>query len=152
MLQQRQGPRLGTYPSVRLVFSVLVALAFALLASCGGGGGGGSSPPPSNPVPTITSLSPSWVTAGAAAQTLAINGTNFLSSSTVTYSGVGPSVTFLSSAQLSSLLGARDEATPGSRAGAVTVRSRAGGASDSVNLISMKPPRPVITSVTSILA
>src|ERR1700758_950547 len=41
-----------------------------------------------NPIPGITSLSPSSTTAGAAAQTLAINGTNFLTTSTVTYNAV----------------------------------------------------------------
>ncbi|HMD83309.1 MAG TPA: choice-of-anchor D domain-containing protein, partial [Terriglobia bacterium] len=38
-----------------------------------------------NALPTTTTLSPTSATAGAAAQTLTINGTNFLSASTVTY-------------------------------------------------------------------
>ena len=40
-----------------------------------------------NPVPTITSLSPTSVAVGSGAQTLTINGTGFLSTSTVSYNG-----------------------------------------------------------------
>jgi hypothetical protein len=50
-----------------------------------------------NPVPTITSLSPASATAGAAAQTLTIKGTDFLSTSTVTYNAVGRAATFVNS-------------------------------------------------------
>ena len=53
--------------------------------------------------PTITSLSPPSATAGSGAQTLTINGTNFLSSSTVTYNGVAHTPTFVSSIQLDHL-------------------------------------------------
>ena len=122
----------------RLVVSILVALALAIFASCGGGGGGsgGSSPPPTlNPVPSITSLSPSSVTAGAAAQTLTINGTNFLSSSTVTYNSAAHAATFVSSAQLTISLSASDQATAGSFAVAVTNPPPGGGPSNSANFL-----------------
>jgi hypothetical protein len=59
-------------------------------------------------LPTIVSLSPSFATAGAAAQTLTINGTNFLSSSTVTYNGAAHTATFVSSTQLTISLSATD--------------------------------------------
>ena len=41
-----------------------------------------------NPAPTLTGLSPTSALAGAASQTLTLTGTNFLSTSTVTYNGV----------------------------------------------------------------
>ncbi|MGA7341299.1 MAG: IPT/TIG domain-containing protein, partial [Terracidiphilus sp.] len=53
-----------------------------------------------NPVPSITSLSPASAIAGAAAQTLTINGTSFLSASTVTFNNVSHAATFVSSAKL----------------------------------------------------
>jgi beta-glucanase (GH16 family) len=84
-------------------------------------------------VPSITTLSPSSVTAGAAAQTLTINGTSFLSSSTVTYSGVSHTATFVSSTQLTISLSASDQATPGYYAVIVTNPSPGGGPSNSVN-------------------
>ena len=62
-----------------------------------------------NPVPTISSLSPSSVIAGAAAQTLTINGTGFIASSVVTYNGVAHAATFVSSTQLTIMLSASDQ-------------------------------------------
>jgi beta-glucanase (GH16 family) len=84
-------------------------------------------------VPSISSLSPSSATAGAAAQTLTINGANFMSSSTVTYNGVGHTATFVSSTQLTIPLSASDQATAGSYAVVVTNPSPGGGPSNSVD-------------------
>ncbi len=59
MIIDRQFLSARSIATLRLNNSIWVALTLAILASCGGGGGGGtSSPPPSNPVPSITSLSP----------------------------------------------------------------------------------------------
>ena len=126
-----------------------------LITACGGSGnseGGGTPPAPSNPVPTISSLSPSSVMAGAAGQTLTINGANFLSSSTATYNGASHAVTFVGSTQLTISVSATDQAIPGSFAVVVTNPSPGGGSSNSVNFTVNKPPQPVITSVTSIVA
>ena len=122
-----------------------------LITACGGSGnseGGGTPPAPSNPVPTISSLSPSSVMAGAAGQTLTINGANFLSSSTATYNGASHAVTFVGSTQLTISVSATDQAIPGSFAVVVTNPSPGGGSSNSVNFTVNKPPQPVITSVT----
>ena len=66
--------------------------------------GGGSSKSATftvnNPAPTISSLSPTSATAGAAAQTLTINGTDFVSISSVTYNGVAHTAKLSSSTQL----------------------------------------------------
>ena len=86
-----------------------------------------------NPVPAITSLSPSSATAGATAQTLTINGTNFLSASTVTYNGAAHAATFGSSTMLTISLSASDQATAGSYPVVVTNPSPGGGASNAVN-------------------
>ena len=128
-------------------------LLCVLTMSCAGGGGGGSSsPPPPNPVPSITTLSPSSARAGAAAQMLTINGTNLLSTSTVTYNGVGHTATFVSATQLTISLIASDEATMGSYPVIVTNPSPGGGLSNSVSFVVNNLPQPVITSVTPILA
>ena len=117
----------------RLALASLVILV-ALVASCGGGGGGGgSSTPPQNVVPSITSLSPSSATAGAAAQALTINGTNFLSSSTVTYNSVAHTATFVNSTQLTISLSATDQAIGGVYPVVVSNPAPGGGASNSVN-------------------
>ena len=85
------------------------------------------------PVPTITSLSPTAATAGAAAQTLTINGTNFLSTSTVTYKSVAHTPTFVSATQLKITLSTTDQATAGTYAVVVTNPAPGGGASNSLN-------------------
>ncbi|HUI75075.1 MAG TPA: choice-of-anchor D domain-containing protein, partial [Candidatus Acidoferrum sp.] len=53
-----------------------------------------------NPAPTLSSLSPPSASVGAEAQVLTLNGTNFLATSTVTYSGVAHAATFISVTQL----------------------------------------------------
>ena len=110
-------------------------------------GCGGASTIMTNLVPAITTLSPSSTTAGAAAQTLTINGSNFLSSSTVTYNGVAHTATFVSSSQLTIQLGASDQATAGTYAVVVANPSPGGGASNSVNL-TVNNPTPTITALS----
>ena len=83
-----------------------------------------------NPVPTVTSLSPSTTTAGAAPQTLVINGSNFVAGSAVTYNGVAHAASFKSSTQLSISLTASDLATAGTYAVVVTNLSPGGGSSN----------------------
>ncbi|HXW18117.1 MAG TPA: IPT/TIG domain-containing protein, partial [Candidatus Acidoferrales bacterium] len=79
--------------------TVLALTLLLLLAACSGskatGTGTGSGTPPNNG-PAITELSPSTSTTGSAPQTLTIYGTNFLSTSTVTYNGVMHAATYVS--------------------------------------------------------
>ncbi|WP_234795084.1 fibronectin type III domain-containing protein [Hymenobacter arizonensis] len=112
--------------------------------------GGGTSAPAvftvnpvvvNNPAPTITSLSPATVTAGAAAQTLTVNGTNFLASSTVSFNGTSRSTTFVSATQLTIALTAADQATAGSYN--VTVTNPAPGGGTSAPAVFTVNPAPV---------
>ena len=106
-----------------LVYALLLSVPLLFASGCGGGGSntgtGGGTPPSNNPVPTITSLSPSLLTAGAAAQTLTISGAGFLSSSTVAFNGASHAATYLSASQLTISLTTADLANgwllPGSR-------------------------------------
>src|SRR5207249_3324100 len=50
-----------------------------------------------NPVPTITSISPTSTIAGSGSFTLTVNGTNFVSTSTVNWNGSALATTFVSS-------------------------------------------------------
>jgi len=123
----------GHAASMVRLLSVLSLLL--VLAGCGGGGGGGreTTPPASNPLPSITSLSPASATVGAAAQTLTITGTGFISSSTVTYNSTAQTATYVSSTQLTIQLTASEQATAGSFGVVVTNPSPGGGASNSVD-------------------
>jgi hypothetical protein len=135
------------YRKDALVRSLLILAACLVVSACGGGGGGGSSQPTPNPLPSITGLSPSSVTAGAAAQTLTINGTNFLSSSTVTYNAVAHTATFISSTQLSISLSASDQATAGNYPVVVTNPAPGGGPSTADNF-TVNNPLPTVSSLS----
>ncbi|HLZ42538.1 MAG TPA: Ig-like domain repeat protein [Candidatus Sulfotelmatobacter sp.] len=118
----------------RLPRVILLALLSILVPSCsssgGGGGGGGGTP---NPLPSITSLSPTQVAAGSQIQTLDINGSNFLSSSTVTYNGTLHNSSLRSPTQIQIALAASDVATNGQYPVIVTNPSPGGGSSAPMN-------------------
>jgi uncharacterized protein (TIGR03437 family) len=63
---------------------------------------------PSSPQPTITSFSPNSATAGGAAFTLTVNGTNFINGSVVRWNGGDRATTFVSSTQLAAQISASD--------------------------------------------
>src|ERR1017187_8321027 len=87
-----------------------------------------------NPVPSISSLSPASLTVGSAAQTLTINGANFLATSTVTYNGIAHAVTYISARQLTITLTASDLYALGSYPVVVANPVPGGGASSQVSL------------------
>ena len=117
----------------RKIWPAMIMLAMLLaFLSCGGGGGGGGGSTP-NPVPSITSLSPTQQAAGSASQSLTINGSGFIGGSAVTYNGVAHAATLLSGSQLSISLAATDLSAIGSYPVVVTNPSPGGGASSAVN-------------------
>jgi hypothetical protein len=93
--------------------------------------------------PVITSLSPSTATAGAAAFTLTVNGTGFVSGAVVQWNGTALNTTFVSATQLTAQVTASLIATAGTAA--VTVLENA-VTSNSVNFTIVVGP--VITSLS----
>ena len=109
-------------------FLMLTGLVM-ILFSCGGsgsGGGGGMG----GPIPNITSLSPTTIAAGSQVQSLYVNGSNFLSTSTVTYNGVLHNSSLQSATQIQIALGPSDVAATGSYP---VVVKNPGGSSPPVN-------------------
>ncbi|MGB6546719.1 MAG: IPT/TIG domain-containing protein, partial [Candidatus Acidiferrales bacterium] len=98
-----------------------------------------------NPLPNLTSLSPSSAVAGTVSQTVTLTGTNFISGSTVTYSGVGHAAGFVSSTQLTIVLSAADQAAAGSYAVVVTNPGPGGGISGLINF-TVNNPQPSLTT------
>jgi len=96
-----------------------------LLAGCGAS---------TNPVPSISSLSPASLKVGSAAQTLTINGANFLATSAVTYNGIAHAATYINASQLTIPLTASDLYALGSYPLVVANPAPGGGASSQVNL------------------
>jgi hypothetical protein len=128
----------------RYVLGIILGLLI-LVEGCGTSSPGMNPTP--NPVPAIGTLSPSSATAGAAAQTLTINGSNFLASSTVTYNAVAHTATFVSASQLTIQLSASDQATAGTYAVAATNPAPGGGGSNSANF-TVNNPTPTVTTLS----
>ena len=109
---------------------MLVALSVMLL-SCGGGGG--TTPPPNNPVPAITSISPTQQAAGSQSQALTITGSGFVGGSTATYNGAAHSVSYSGPTQLTITLTPGDMANAGSFPLVITNPTPGGGSSSAMN-------------------
>lgn len=130
-------------------FSLLLlgALAFfVFMVACGGGHS--STGTIQNPTPSIQGISPSFVTAGASSQTISINGSGFLSSSTVTYEGVSHAASFVSSRQLNLILNGADVATVGNFPIVVTNPPPGGGNSSAAVFGIWSSSRDVSSSLT----
>ncbi|MBI2816754.1 MAG: SBBP repeat-containing protein [Acidobacteria bacterium] len=95
---------------------------------------------PSAP-PAVVAISPNTVTAGAAAFTLTITGSNFGSASVVQWNGSSRPTTFVSSTQLTASIPASDVALAGTAQ--IAVSSPSGGASGAVTF-SIAPTTPII--------
>ncbi len=138
----------------RLTLSCLSLCVLGLaLSGCSGGSNTSPTSTPTtptttnNPSPTVTSLSPTSVTAGAAAQTLTITGTNFISTSTVTFKGASHAATYVSATSMTLSLTTTDQTTAGSFPVVVTNPTPGGGSSTAVNL-AINNPAPTVTSIS----
>ncbi|HEX2776758.1 MAG TPA: FG-GAP-like repeat-containing protein, partial [Candidatus Acidoferrales bacterium] len=86
----------------------------------------------SNPVPTITNLSPTSAAAGSAPFTLTVNGTNFVSGATVSFGGANKTTVFVNSTQVTASILASDVASAGTPAVTVTNPTPGGGTSNAL--------------------
>ena len=103
-----------------------------------------------NPVPTIANISPANASAGSAAFTLTVNGTNFISSSSVLFNGAPRTTTFVSSTQLTAAILAADIGSTGTPSVVVTNPTPGGGSSNSVTftITAATNPVPTVTSIS----
>ena len=96
-----------------------------------------------NLVPSLSSIAPTSRTAGGAAFSLAVNGSNFSKVSKVRWSGVERPTTFVSATQLTAQIPASDIATAGSAQVSVVNPAPGGGASQALAFaINASPPSP----------
>ncbi len=112
-------------------------------------GSGASNPLPlaiTVPVPTITGISPSSITAGGPAFTLTVNGTGFLSGVNVSVNGVVVPSTFVSATQVTALVPPNQIVQPGTAQ--VTVANPGGTPSNAVTLTITPAPAPTLTSIS----
>ena len=83
-----------------------------------------------NPVPATTGLSPASATAGGAAFTLTVNGSNFINGSIVQWKGASRTTTYVSSTQLTAAITAADIASAGTASVTVFNPAPGGGTSN----------------------
>jgi len=96
-----------------------------------------------NPVPATTSLSPASATAGGAAFTLTVNGSNFITDSVVRWNGTDRTTTYVSSTQLTASITAADIATAGTASVTVFNPAPGGGISNAQVFVISVPDNPV---------
>lgn len=100
-----------------------------------------------NPLPTISSISPAFVIQGSGSFTLVVNGTNFVSASTILFGAQTEPTTFVSSTQLTA-------SVPGSAivtAGPVSVfvnTPKPGGGNSTSAIFNVYLPPPTISSIS----
>lgn len=101
-----------------------------------------------NPVPLAASLSPTNAIVGGAGFTLTVNGSNFVSTSTVQWKGANLTTTFVSAAKLTATVPAGDIASTGTAAVTVVNPAPGGGTSSPSLSFNVVNPVPSATSLS----
>src|SRR5438552_4215596 len=128
-------------PTVGGVYTVTISATNA--------GGTGTAPlviTITNPVPTITSISPTSAPAGGPQFTLTVNGTNFVSASVVYWNGTALTTTCVNATQLTATVPAALIANAG-RASVTVVNPAPGGATSNAVLFTINNPVPTTTAI-----
>jgi uncharacterized repeat protein (TIGR01451 family) len=92
-----------------------------------------------NPIPTISSISPTFALAGGPVFTLTVTGTNFVNSSKIRWNGVDQPTAYVSSARLTAVIAAANLTIPGQANVTVFVPAPGGGTSNGL-AFSVIPP------------
>ena len=95
----------------------------------GGGTSAAASLAITDPVPSISSLSPPNATAGGGEFTLMVNGSNFISTSAVLWNGIGYPTSYVSGTQITAAISAADIAIAGTSSVTVVNPAPGGGTS-----------------------
>jgi len=126
----------ATYLSAAIPASDIVSAGTATVTVFNPAPGGGSSngmtftiSPPSNPVPTLTGISPSSKAAGDPAFTLTVSGTGFSGGSKVRWNGANRTTTYVSGTSLTAAIPASDIASVGTATVTVFNPAPGGGTS-----------------------
>ena len=113
----------------------LLVCCFSVIAACSGD----SSHKQNNPVPVLTSVSPTSATVGGAAFTLTVNGSSFVTGSIVRWNGAARTTTYVSSTQLTAAIPAADLASTGAVQVAVANPIPGGGTSSAITVTIQSP-------------
>ncbi len=133
---------------VSLSPAVMCLCAFLLTACAGGNGsssgssGGGSTTPAA--VPTVSSVSPSSITAGAGATTFTVTGANYTSTTAVQIGGALEPTTFVSSTQLTAVVPA-SQLSSGGALSVIATNSSGSSSSGSTVSVTVNNPAPTVS-------
>ena len=132
----------------RILASALpLVLAFSfLLTGCATGPSSGSGQQTTS-TPTISSISPSGLNAGAAAQNITITGTGFTSGSVILFSGTPLQTTYTSSTSLQAAVPA-SLLVNGQTASITVANTSSGGGTSSVTSFAVNAPTPQVSGIT----
>ena len=130
----------GQQVTAKVPASDLAAPGTAQVAVFNSAPGGGSSMaavftinvPPSNPLPGLTTLSPVFTSAGSAAFTLTINGSGFISGSTVYWGSTALTTQFVSASQITAQVPATQIVSSGVTTVSVETPAPGGGTSNNL--------------------
>lgn len=124
-------------------------LAGSLLVGCGGGGSSSNTDNnnPTPTTPTVASISPTSATAGSGPLTLTVNGTGFVSTTTINVGGVADPTTYVSSTQVTATVPAAQLASGMQLSVVAQNGSASSGSGTPVNL-QVNNPAPVISATT----
>ena len=124
--------------------------AYALLTGCGGSsgnsGGGGNGGGGGSQAPTVTSISPTSVMAGSGNLALTVNGSGFLTTTTVQVGGIADPTAYVSGTQVTATVSASQLASGAQLAVIALNGSSSSGSGAPINL-QVTNPSPTITSV-----
>src|SRR5713226_5478309 len=124
------------------LLAVLGIASLMFLVGCGGTTGQSINQPP---IPAITTISPNSAESGGAAFTLTVNGSNFVTGSSVRWNGSDRPTAFISASQVSAQFPASDIAVAGTAAITVFNPAPGGGASNS---LTFTITGPTITTIS----
>jgi hypothetical protein len=100
-----------------------------------------------NPVPTLTSITPTSATVGDPNTTITLTGANFVNGSTADLNGTPITTTFVNATQLTAVIPAADLTTAGSELITV-VTAGPGGGTSGPQTFTVNNPAPILTSIS----
>jgi subtilase family serine protease len=104
--------------------------------------------PADNPVPTLTSLTPSGAAAGSPGFTLVVDGADFVDGAVVRWNGSPRSTTFVDAGRLTASIAAADIAVAGSASVSVVNPAPGGGPSPAALTFTIAPGGPDLVAIS----
>lgn len=129
---------------ISVVYILLLVLSCSKSTPAPGTGGGSN-----NPIPALSSISPTNAVTGGPSFTLTVSGSGFINGSTVKWNGIALSTTYSSTSLLSATVPAANISAAGNAAVTVFTPSPGGGTSTPVGfIITANNPVPVLTALS----